>query len=158
MRYIVGVDVGGTNLVVGTVPEDGSALYGLETEPTDVPGGPDAAVRQIERLVTASLSETRSELALPLRSGGQILGAMTVQSEQAAFFSEQDISVMQTVADQVANAVRNASLFQQVQESLAAERRAYGQLTQEAWRTLLQARAGPVVRSSQAPSPVLFFS
>ena len=87
------------------------------------------------------LPETRSELALPLRAGGRVIGAMTVQSEQAAFFSDEDISVMQTVADQVANAVRNARLFQQVQESLAAERRAFGELTRNAWRNLLQVRS-----------------
>lgn len=84
------------------------------------------------------LPDTRSELALPLRSGGQIIGAMTVQSEREAFFSQEDISVMQTVADQVANAVRNARLFQQLRASLEAERRAYGELSGEGWRNLLQ--------------------
>ena len=34
MRYVVGIDIGGTNLVVGCVAEDGSALHGLMSEPT----------------------------------------------------------------------------------------------------------------------------
>ena len=34
MRYIVGVDIGGTNVVVGTVPEDGSTVHGLCKERT----------------------------------------------------------------------------------------------------------------------------
>jgi GAF domain-containing protein len=88
------------------------------------------------------LPDTRSELALPLRSGTEVLGAMTVQSDQAAFFSEEDISVLQTVADQVANAVRNARLFQQVESSLEAERRAYGELSAQAWHELAREQGG----------------
>lgn len=90
------------------------------------------------RFSTPELPDTRSELALPLRVGNQVIGAMTVQSEHEAYFSQEDISVMQTVADQVANAVRNGRLFQQLQASLDAERRAYGQLSSEAWRNLLR--------------------
>ncbi|HKZ85424.1 MAG TPA: GAF domain-containing protein [Anaerolineae bacterium] len=59
------------------------------------------------------LPETRSELALPLAARGDVLGAMTVQSRLASAFSEQDISVLQTMADQVAHAIANAQLFEQ---------------------------------------------
>ncbi len=90
------------------------------------------------RFSNPELPDTRSELALPLRAGGQTIGAMTVQSDHEAYFSQEDITVMQTVADQVANAVRNARLFQQVQASLEAERRAFGELSSEAWRSLLR--------------------
>ena len=62
MRYVVGVDVGGTNVVVGTLAEDGTSLRGLMTEPTHLDGGPDATVSQITRLVLASLTATREEL------------------------------------------------------------------------------------------------
>ena len=34
MRFVLGIDIGGTNLVVGSVAEDGSALHALGTEPT----------------------------------------------------------------------------------------------------------------------------
>src|SRR5581483_7695446 len=34
MRYVVGIDIGGTNIVAGTVAEDGSELLGLVSEPT----------------------------------------------------------------------------------------------------------------------------
>jgi len=46
--------------------------------------------------------------------------------------------VLQTLADQVALAISNARLFDQVQESLDAERRAYGELSFEAWQVLLR--------------------
>jgi GAF domain-containing protein len=74
---------------------------------------------------------------------------MTVQSEQEAFFSEEDITVLQTVANQVANAVRNARLFQRLNESLTAERRAYGEMNREIWSELLRARPDLSFRSDR---------
>jgi PAS domain S-box-containing protein len=62
------------------------------------------------------LPDTRSELALPLISRGQALGAMTVQSAQPAAFGEPDIAVLQTMVDQVANAIANARLLEQTQQ------------------------------------------
>jgi PAS domain S-box-containing protein len=65
------------------------------------------------RFNNPDLPETRSELALPLVSRGQVLGAMTVQSQDAAAFSEQDVAVLQTMIDQVATAIANAQLFEE---------------------------------------------
>ena len=86
------------------------------------------------------LPDTHSEMALPLRSRGQVIGAVSVQSVAESAFDETDISVMQTMADQVATAIDNARLYAQAQESLDAERRAYGELSQDAWTALLRAR------------------
>ena len=70
------------------------------------------------------LPETRSEMALPLIARGQVVGAMTVQSEEEAAFSDEDVVVLQTMADQVANAIQNARLFDEQQRtaSLLGER------------------------------------
>jgi PAS domain S-box-containing protein len=57
------------------------------------------------------LPQTRSEMALPLTARGQVIGAMTVQSEKGAAFSDEDIAVLQTMADQVANVIENTRLF-----------------------------------------------
>ena len=54
---------------------------------------------------------TRSEMALPLISRGEVIGAMTIQSELPSAFSRVDITALQTMADQVGNAIRNARLF-----------------------------------------------
>ncbi|MGH7699546.1 MAG: ROK family protein [Gemmatimonadales bacterium] len=59
MRYVVGVDIGGTNLVVGTVREDGAEVVGLVSEPTLSEQGPDAIITRIVRLARASLTEAR---------------------------------------------------------------------------------------------------
>lgn len=61
------------------------------------------------------LPDTRSEMALPLISRGRVLGALDVQSTKEAAFDEADISVMQTMADQIANAIGNARLFEEAQ-------------------------------------------
>jgi GAF domain-containing protein len=65
---------------------------------------------------------------------------LDVQSLEPEAFSEEDVAVLQALADQVAVAINNARLFQQAQESLEAERRAYGELSREGWRQLLQVR------------------
>jgi glucokinase len=61
VRYVVGIDLGGTNIVVGTVAEDGSNLIGLVSEPTLPEQGSDAVVARIVRLAHASLAEARGK-------------------------------------------------------------------------------------------------
>lgn len=63
MRYIVGIDVGGTNIVVGTVPEDGSEVLGLVSEPTLPEQGADAVIARIVKLARASIAAAGKEVA-----------------------------------------------------------------------------------------------
>jgi signal transduction histidine kinase/CheY-like chemotaxis protein len=71
------------------------------------------------------LPHTRSEAALPLIVGNEVIGALTVQSVEEAAFSDDDVTVLQTVADQLAIAIHNARLHLQNQRLLAqAERSA----------------------------------
>jgi len=67
------------------------------------------------------LPTTRSEMAVPLRVGPQIIGALDIQSEKENAFRDDDILILQTVADQLAVAIQNARLFQR-QSMLAAQR------------------------------------
>jgi GAF domain-containing protein len=71
------------------------------------------------RFNNPNLPLTRSEMALPLTSSEQVLGAMTIQSTEPDAFDEDDILVFQGVADSLATALENARLYQQSQESLA---------------------------------------
>ena len=72
------------------------------------------AVSEAEALAkNPLLPDTRSKLALPLISRGRAIGAMTIQAAQPAAFAEEDITILQTMADQVANAIENARLFRQ---------------------------------------------
>ncbi len=92
------------------------------------------------RLSNPYLPETRSEAALPLRSRGKVLGALSVQDVLPNAFDEARLLALQTMADQIAVALDNAHLFAEAQASLEAERRAYGALSQQAWRQLLRER------------------
>ena len=83
------------------------------------------------------LPETRSEMALPLHSRGQVVGAMTVQSKVEAAFDEADIAVMQTMADQVAIAIDNARLFGETQAALKDMEAVHRQYLREAWTAYL---------------------
>lgn len=86
------------------------------------------------------LPETRSEIALPLRARGEIIGVLDVQSTAPDAFTDEDVYILQTLADQVSVAVSNTRLLRQVEESIAAERRAYGQVAREARQEMLRAR------------------
>jgi GAF domain-containing protein len=84
------------------------------------------------------LPETRSEIALPLRVRGKIIGVLDVQSRESEAFSQEDVAVLQVLADQVAMAISNAHLFQRIDESMEAERRIYQELSRESWQELLR--------------------
>jgi len=101
------------------------------------------------RLATPELPDTRSEAALPLRSRGQVLGALTVQSEQSEAFDQDTIAVLQTMVDQVAVAIDNAHLFSEAEAALEATRRAYGELSREGWAELLRTQSGLGYRSGK---------
>ena len=57
-RWVVGVDIGGTNLVVGLVPVTGGAPMGLRSRATQPERGADAAVADIARMVEGAVEET----------------------------------------------------------------------------------------------------
>jgi GAF domain-containing protein/HAMP domain-containing protein len=95
------------------------------------------------------LPYTRSEMTLPLETSGALLGALDVQSTAENAFSDEDVQVLQVLANQVALAINNARLFEQLQASLEAERRVFGELSREAWIELLRGRTGLGVRVDQ---------
>lgn len=76
------------------------------------------------------LPDSRSELALPLISRGKPLGALTIQSSQGGAFSNEDIETFQTMADQLANAIQNARLYDQLEKELEERKRAEMQVRQ----------------------------
>jgi GAF domain-containing protein len=79
------------------------------------------------------LPDTHSEMALPLISRGQAVGALTIQSTERAAFSEEDIAVLQTMASQVATAIENTRLLDQTQEALAEMEATQRRYLQRAW-------------------------
>jgi signal transduction histidine kinase len=73
-------------------------------------------VRQAEDyLFMPELAGTLAEVALPLRAGDRIFGALDIQVDQPALFAPDDMMTLQTLADQIAIAIRNAQLYQSEQ-------------------------------------------
>ena len=86
------------------------------------------------------LPETRSELAVPLRKGNDVLGVLDIQSEQLNHFSQSDLSLMQAIANQTAIAVDNARLLSQTQVALNKVEQLNRQLTGEVWEQAIEAQ------------------
>ncbi len=96
------------------------------------------AEADVVRLSTTELPDTHSEAALPLRTRGQVIGALTVQSDQADAFDEDAMAALQTMADQVAVALDNARLFEANEAVLEETRQTYRELTRSDWLKLLE--------------------
>ncbi len=84
------------------------------------------------------LPETRSEVALPLIISNQIIGALDVQSVEANAFTDDDVEVLTTLAEQVSIAIQNARLYEQTQKSLAEAEAVSRQYFTETWKKLSQ--------------------
>lgn len=103
-------------------------------------------------LVNPILPLTRSELALPLISRDTVIGALTIQSTQIAAFDDADIAILQTMADQLANAIANARLYTQAQAEIAKRRRIEAQLSTSKSQLEHLLTISPVAIYTAAPS------
>lgn len=84
------------------------------------------------------LPETRSEMALPLQAGGRTIGALDVQSTETNAFSQEDINVLTTLADQVAIAIENARLFGESRSALSESQITIEKYVKQAWGSFAQ--------------------
>lgn len=74
---------------------------------------------EVSRFKNPFLPNTRSEMALPLIVKSEALGALTVQSDELNAFSEDDITSLQAMADQIAIAINNAQLMFKLEDATA---------------------------------------
>ena len=129
----------GSQSVIGSVTASGHAVVALDTSSNPVH-------RRNE-----FLPETRAEMALPLRVGQRIIGALDLQSKEPDAFGEQDVELFQGMADQLAIAIENAALFAESTAQLQEIERLNQSLTRTAWDEFerrhapgsLSAAAGP---------------
>jgi GAF domain-containing protein/HAMP domain-containing protein len=82
------------------------------------------------------LPNTHSEMALPLRSSGRIIGALDVQSTETGAFTNDDVQTLSLLADQVSLAIENARLFENSNRTLNELQLVMRQTTREAWKRL----------------------
>jgi GAF domain-containing protein len=112
--------------IVGYVTSTGSPRIALDV-------GKDAIFFDVPEL-----PETRSEIALPLRIGGNIIGALDVQSTKSAAFTDEDLDTLSLLAGQIAISIQNARLFNETRLALAEAQAASTQSSQAGWRDITQ--------------------
>ena len=110
--------------IVGFVTATGRARIALDV-------GTDAAYFD-----NPDLPDTRSEIALPLRYSGQIIGALDVQSLDANAFGQDDIEALTTLADQVAVTINNTLILEEARKSLNESQSAFGNFTRDSWKIM----------------------
>ncbi len=64
------------------------------------------------------LSNTRSEVAIPLIVRGKVMGVLDVQDNTPQRFSQADLDSLNTLAGQIATSLSNAYFFEKVEQSL----------------------------------------
>lgn len=90
------------------------------------------------------LPYTRSEMALPLKVGNRVTGALDVQSMEQSAFSQDDVDLLSTLADQVAIAIENVRLFTETRTALSEMQSMHRQYLEKEWQeeTQQSQRAG----------------
>jgi len=85
------------------------------------------------------LPNTRSEVALPMKSRKETIGVLDVQSTQAGAFSSEDLQVLTALANQVSIALENARLLTETRAALTQAQEVYNEFTRAEWgRTIAQ--------------------
>ena len=111
--------------LVGSVTRTGQAHLALDV-------GSDAV-----HFKNPLLPQTRSEITLPLRIRNITIGALDIQADAQSAFSDRDAKVLQLLADQLAAAIENAQLVQQVNQTLTELNKAYQLQTQNVWQSTI---------------------
>jgi GAF domain-containing protein/HAMP domain-containing protein len=123
----------GTQSVIGQVTSTAEPVVALDTD-TD----------QVHRR-NELLPDTRSEMALPMRIGSRVIGALDVQSVAPNAFDDDDVAVFQIIADQLAIALDNARLYNELQDVSTRIKSMESQATIEAWQAYAASRPAPAL-------------
>ncbi len=76
---------------------------------------------------------TRSEMAVPLKVHGEVIGVLDVQSTEPAAFTDEDVAVLETLADQVALAIESTHLLEEAQRTTRELEAIYGERLRASW-------------------------
>ncbi len=85
----------------------------------------------------ADLPYTRSEMALPLQVRDQVIGVLDIQSTDPSAYKEEDMRIIQLLADQLGLAIENARLYNESQRAIQELEVAYGQQARRGWQERL---------------------
>jgi GAF domain-containing protein len=102
------------------------------------------------------LPNTRSEIALPLRAGQDIIGVLDVQSTEPNAFSQEDVAILTTLADQVSIAIQNARQNEETKRALAEADALSKQFVQTGWNQFTKRQNLLGVRHSGAKTSLIY--
>ncbi|HEX9016861.1 MAG TPA: GAF domain-containing sensor histidine kinase, partial [Chloroflexota bacterium] len=89
----------------------GEGIVGLVAK-TGKPVMANDVTKEPRYLATSELQLTKSELAVPVRLGRQVVGVLDIESDLLNAFDEADLRAAMTLADEISVALRNAELFE----------------------------------------------
>ncbi|MGE5465093.1 MAG: GAF domain-containing protein [Syntrophothermus sp.] len=129
--------------IVGYVTGSGKARVALDT-------GHDAVFFN-----NPDLPETRSEIALPLMTGNEVIGALDVQSVEPNAFDQEDINILTALADQVSIAIQNARQYEETQRALAESNAASRQFISSGWQQFSRSQKIAGIRHTGAKTELI---
>jgi K+-sensing histidine kinase KdpD len=74
-------------------------------------------VAQDPRYMAHAYHDTKSELAIPIRVEGMVVGVLNVEDRKLHAFDETDGVVLETLCEQLGGALKNARLYEEVQRT-----------------------------------------
>ncbi len=95
-----------------------------------------------------ALKDTKSELAVPVKLGNQVIGVLDIESTEVDAFGEADLYTAQTLADQLAVAIENARLYDETRQMAVMEER--NRMAREIHDTLAQGFSGIILQLEAA--------
>ena len=105
-------------------------------------------VRKDPTYVEMQGSGTLSELTVPVKVKGKVIGILDVQSDRISAFDDSDLVVLQSLADQTAVAIENAQLYKQAKQLAVVEER--NRLARELHDSVTQALYGITLHAEAA--------
>lgn len=118
----------GSQSVVGQATGTGTPSIALDT-------GSAIAFRKNELL-----PKTRSEMALPLKIGDRVIGALDIQSVVPNAFDQDDVAIFEVIAGQLAMIVHNNQLEQSLNDVYAEFKALESRILSEGWRAYIRGR------------------
>lgn len=100
------------------------------------------------------LQDTRAELAIPMRLGTRVIGALDVQSTQRDVFDEDLVTILETLTSQIAIAIENSRLYEASRRRLTELDNTARQRTQHNWEDFMYTQRTDQL-TTRAGAPVL---
>ena len=121
-RLVLGASSGERDIRCRIIP-----LHGKSINCQAVLSGETQLVNDIKDsehfLYDEGLPETHSELVIPLKVGGQLIGTLDIHDSKIDAFHQKDLLILQSLGDQIAIAIENARLYNQSRDLAVIEER-----------------------------------